>query len=147
MTVALFKKFTHLFYTASFLCNAYTHIPTYMYIDLYIFIFVTEYSQNFNIFVRERVGYFLRLKYKHWFIRSSCLCLCVYPLIAARQRLGKYFPATRKIYAIIEKIWDESFSVRCVSYEMKKNAISSFQNNLLFRHRRLCRKVPGLLLF
>jgi hypothetical protein len=70
------------------------------------------------------VVYFPYLENKYW-LRTFCSSICVYPLIVARQRLGKQVPAAKNIYATIKAILDASFSIRCVSYERKKRLVLS----------------------
>jgi hypothetical protein len=47
------------------------------------------------------------------------VCIYVYPLIVARQRLGKKVTAATNTNATIEKLLDVSFSMRSVSYKGK----------------------------
>jgi hypothetical protein len=63
-------------------------------------------------------------------MRSRC-CLCVYPLVIARQRLGKNAPivtrqrlgrtvaAVSNTHATTEELLDASFLLRPVSYQGK----------------------------
>jgi hypothetical protein len=52
-----------------------------------------------------------------YFINTSHLY--VYPRTVARQRLGKNVTAATKTYVTIEELLDASFSMRCMSYQMK----------------------------
>jgi hypothetical protein len=54
-----------------------------------------------------------------YFINPShqSVCLYVYPLIVARQRLGKNVTAATNTHATIEELLDASFSIRSVSYQ------------------------------
>jgi hypothetical protein len=46
-------------------------------------------------------------------------CLYVYPLIVAKQRLGKHVPAATNTHSTREELLDASFSVRSMSYQRR----------------------------
>jgi hypothetical protein len=48
-----------------------------------------------------------------------CVCVCVYPFVVARQRLGRNFTAVTNTYSTIEKLLDAPFSIWSVSYQGK----------------------------
>jgi hypothetical protein len=58
-------------------------------------------------------GYFVNLSHQSVF-------LYVYPLLVARQRLGKNITAATNTHATIEELFDASFSVRCLSYQSRR---------------------------
>jgi hypothetical protein len=47
------------------------------------------------------------------------VCVCVYPLIISRQRLGKKFAAATNTHATKEEFLEASFSMRSLSYHEK----------------------------
>jgi hypothetical protein len=47
------------------------------------------------------------------------VCLYMYPLIVARQRLGENVTAETNAHATIEELLDKSFSMGSVSYQEK----------------------------
>jgi hypothetical protein len=51
-------------------------------------------------------------------ISPCCLCVCVFPFIAARQRLGKQIPKLTNTHATVEELLDAVFSMRSVSYQI-----------------------------
>jgi hypothetical protein len=57
-------------------------------------------------------AYFLNPSYQS-------VCLYVYPPIVARQRFCKNVTAATNAHATIEELFDESFSMRSVSYQSK----------------------------
>jgi hypothetical protein len=59
-----------------------------------------------------------------------CVCMC-FPLITARQRLGKYFPTATDTQTTIEELLVASFCKRSVLHQRKLAPISS-QNFLSF---------------
>jgi hypothetical protein len=73
---------------------------------------------------------------------SVCVCVCVYPpivarqrlgknpLIVARQRLGRIVTAVTNTHATIKEFFNASFSKWPMSYQGKQ-AISSSKNLLL----------------
>jgi hypothetical protein len=67
-----------------------------------------------------------------YFINPShqSVCLYVYPLIVARQRLGKNITAETNTQVTIEELLDASFSIWPVSYQGKE-AISYSLNFFL----------------
>jgi hypothetical protein len=66
-----------------------------------------------------------------YFINPShqSVCLYVYPPIVIRQRLGKNVTAATNKNATLDKLLDESFSMRSVSYQ--KNVDDQFFPELL----------------
>jgi hypothetical protein len=80
--------------------------------------------------------------YKSRLMRSPC-CLYVYlPLIVARQRLGKHFPAATNTYATTEELLEASFSIRSVSYQRKEGDYF-FPELLVYLYLRLYRGAVG----
>jgi hypothetical protein len=56
-----------------------------------------------------------------YFVNPShqSVCLYVYPIVVARQRLDKSVPAATNAHATIEELLDTSFYMRSVSYQRK----------------------------
>jgi hypothetical protein len=66
-----------------------------------------------------RLAYFAYLvKYGRVLMRSSCLCVFVCPLNVARQRLYKHVPASTTTHETIEELFNVTFSVRPMSYQI-----------------------------
>jgi hypothetical protein len=55
------------------------------------------------------------------------LSVCAYPLIVARQRLGRNVTAVTNTYATIEELLDASFSMWPVSYQGKNFLFSTLK--------------------
>jgi hypothetical protein len=47
------------------------------------------------------------------------VCVCVYPSVVARQRLGKHVPVARNIHTAIAELMYASFSIRPVTCQGK----------------------------